>query len=65
MCVAFDQADLVDLLLTTSSPDADWDAAWSEEAEARLAEYTLGNVRSEDAGDAVAAGRRRLAAMRK
>jgi Putative addiction module component len=55
----------VDLLLTSRAPDADWDAAWGEEAESRLAEYVRGDVKGQDADDVIAAGRRRLAAMRK
>ncbi len=60
-----EQAELVDLLLTSNAPDVNWDAAWAEEAEARLAEYTRGDVQGEGADDAIAAGRSRLVAMHK
>ena len=59
---ADEQAELVDLLLNHGSdtPD-DWDRAWSEEAEARLAAFAQGRIEAFDADAVLAEGRNRSA----
>jgi hypothetical protein len=59
-----EQAELVDLQLTGSEPDAEWDRLWGAEAERRLAEIERGDVETVDANVALAAGRGRLAVLR-
>jgi putative addiction module component (TIGR02574 family) len=46
---------LVEGILTSlSTPDADWNQAWSKEAAIRMAEYKAGQVEAIDADDVFA-----------
>jgi putative addiction module component (TIGR02574 family) len=63
---ADEQAELVDLLLNDGSDTpSDWDRAWSEEAEARLAAYAQGKIDAIDAEAVLAEGRKRSAKLSK
>lgn len=65
-----EQADLIDLLLTSGQPDDTgldynaWTAAWAAEVEARVRSLEQGDAEAIPADDVIAEGRRRLAAMR-
>lgn len=44
-----DQIHLADMLYAEAAPStAEWEAAWTEECERRLAEYDRGEVEAED-----------------
>jgi Putative addiction module component len=57
--------DLVERLIEVDAPStSDWNAAWSQEANDRLADFRAGSDVAIDADDVLLEGRRRIALRR-